>query len=350
MNGSNYNFISRIFHELSLGSKTVSKLSFDIEQFLYLGNDSSQTINKEHVFVSGLARSGTTALMEILYRTDKFSSLIYSDLPFLLAPNLWKKISNCQVKSEYIARAHNDGMLINNRSPEAFDEVFFKVFLNDNYIYKDRLMINKLTPEILILFNNYLHLIFKKNKHHLKNRYLSKNNNNILRLSQIIKFFPNSKVIITYRDPLEHALSLQNQHMHFSKIQGCDAFILKYMNWLGHHEFGLCQKAFYLNPKIFDRMKKLSNYDINFWLLSWLNYYSYVLENYSDTCILFSYKLFSVNPTKIINNLLQMLDIQTMNLNINTYLQQSRNAKKVDNFILSECMDVYIKLNNKCLL
>ena len=49
---------------------------------------------KPHIFICGLPRSGTTILMRSLYETKKFASLTYRDMPLLLSPNLWNKISS----------------------------------------------------------------------------------------------------------------------------------------------------------------------------------------------------------------------------------------------------------------
>ena len=40
--------------------------------------------NDNHVFVMGLARSGTTVLLNALYESSEFASLSYKDMPFVL--------------------------------------------------------------------------------------------------------------------------------------------------------------------------------------------------------------------------------------------------------------------------
>ena len=47
-----------------------------------------------HVFVTGMARSGTTILLQALHDTGKFASLTYADMPIVLSPNLWSKFNN----------------------------------------------------------------------------------------------------------------------------------------------------------------------------------------------------------------------------------------------------------------
>ena len=73
-----------------------------------------------------MARSGSTILLNSIYKTDIFASLTYADMPFVLAPNLWSKISLIRSKSNLILkeRAHKDGIKISTSSPEAFEEVF----------------------------------------------------------------------------------------------------------------------------------------------------------------------------------------------------------------------------------
>ena len=88
---SDYGFLSRTLHRLALGSPSVAEASFDLEQALngrdLMGSDG------RHVFVTGLARSGTTILMRALFGTGAFASLTYRDMPFVLAPGLWSRVA-----------------------------------------------------------------------------------------------------------------------------------------------------------------------------------------------------------------------------------------------------------------
>jgi hypothetical protein len=345
MPGSGYNKFMRVLHRLSLGSKIITEISFDVEKQLFLKKDNSDLTNGRHVFVSGLARSGTTALMNYLHENKEFVSLTYKDMPFILAPNLWSKISSNQKSTELKERAHKDGILINSESPEAFDEIFWKIKSNEKYILKDRLLINKPSSEILDEYKHYIDLILQKNYKGEKLRYLSKNNNNILRFDSILEKFPDSILIIPFRDPLQHALSLFSQHKHFCKIQKQDRFLVDYMNWIGHYEFGLNQKPFFLNNKeIFEQMSGYDKEDINYWLLSWLNYYSYVLGNYSEKCILFSHERFCKDPNATLSGILSKLNIQNSNLEFTPFQLKVRKCGHVNNQIIDQCMIVYNRL------
>ncbi len=101
---------------------------FDIEKAMH-GGDCPDATNGQHVFVSGLARSGTTLLMRMLHDTDEFASLTYRDMPLVMAPNLWRRLSGAFQKSmARQERAHGDGLQVDYDSPEALEEVFWRTF------------------------------------------------------------------------------------------------------------------------------------------------------------------------------------------------------------------------------
>ena len=351
MRTSDYNLFSKLLHSVVLGIKPVAQMAFEIEKTLFSKEDLSQVTDGKHVFVSGLARSGTTILMRSLYESGCFASLTYEDMPFILAPNLWKQISPTKSINELKERAHKDGIFVNDKSPEALDEVFWKVVLEDNYIQKDRLVINKIPSDTLDLYDQYIHLIIKRNFNGLKLRYLSKNNNNILRLNFLFQKFPNAFVIVPFREPLQHAISLLSQHRNFCEIQRKDKFTLRYMTWIGHHEFGLDQKPFYLEDDLlFRRMIEYDKSDINFWLLTWLNYYSYILHHYSEKTILFCYEAFCKEPGPVLDDLCKRIDLSGLEFNPVHFALKIKQNENADKRILDECGAIYERLLRKLVI
>ena len=116
---------------------------------------------KPHIFVCGLPRSGTTILMRYLYETKEFASLTYRDMPFVVLPNLWSKISNRIKSSPYKERIHDDKISINIDSPEAMEEIFWRIKLQNNYIYSGRFKIGHRQLSSLLIcnhFNNLSHI------------------------------------------------------------------------------------------------------------------------------------------------------------------------------------------------
>ncbi|MFO7731858.1 MAG: phage/plasmid primase, P4 family [Spirochaetia bacterium] len=153
---ADYGFGARVLHHFALTSRMVSEMSFQIEQGLY-PTSSKKAREGEHVFVTALARAGTTALMRLLYETGEFCSLTYREMPFPLAPRLWRKISSTSAqKGELSERAHGDGILVDFDSPEALEEVFWRVFSGKSYIASDRLTPMKAAPETIEAFRKYI--------------------------------------------------------------------------------------------------------------------------------------------------------------------------------------------------
>lgn len=283
---NNYSWLQQKLHQIALSSQFMRETTFDVESSII----SNEQQSDNHVFVAGLARSGTTILLNALYESNQFSSLTYQDMPFILAPNLWSKLSFGKQNVELVERAHSDGIEISPTSPEALEEVFWMTF--DQF--------DKTTKE---KFKSYVGLINRKYK---KNRYLSKNNQNIKRLELISDMFPDSQILIPFRNPIQHSYSLLSQHRRFLDGSKNDAFISNYMRWIGHTEFG--PNYIPIQGKhLFFR----NHLDINHWLEQWILTYQncYTHLKYRNNIYFICYeKLCSSNDYWI--NILELLNIK----------------------------------------
>lgn len=286
-----FNFVSRLMYKNFL-----EKYNFQKSIFLQSKQNSKQV---RGVFITGLARSGSTALMVNLHEEGNFFSLRYNDLPFLMAPRLQRafNIFNIQ-KNKVTERQHKDGINITSKSPEAFDEIFWKLELNNNYIKKRYIQINNLKLNNLYNFEKFINIHLKYNK---KKFYLSKNNNNIIRLKSVSNYFSKCLFIVLYRNPTDHILSLKKQHSNFLNIQHTVPFSLNFMNMVGHHEFGEGIKIFQLSKK---NLKFSEAKNFKFWENIWFNYYSYLLKlekKLKQNVYFLDYKKFTDNQL-ILNN------------------------------------------------
>lgn len=267
----NHSFLERALVHIILKPQGIKEFLFDVENF-YFNKNKLNNDDEGIIFITGLARSGTTAALNAFYDTGDFASLIYEDFPFILAPNIYSqfkkiiKISN----SKIFKRAHDDGILISHKSPEAFEEIFWKKELKNNYIKKEFLLKNVLNKEIIDRYRIFISLIKKKNN---KLKFISKNNNFVLRANYIIKNFNKSNVLVFFRDPLYQCNSLLKQHKNFLILQKKNNFITSYMNYLGHHEFGNNLKKFDIG--LYNEQNPL---DLNYWIEQWINYYKYFLN------------------------------------------------------------------------
>lgn len=280
MPNNNYGFLDRLLHRVALGSDTVAAMTFELESLLFPTDQHRQATHGNPVFVAGLARAGTTLLMRLLHDTGEFCSLTYRDMPFLLAPNLWQKLGGASAQAGAASeRAHGDGLLVDFDSPEALEEAFWRVHCGADYIFPTHLSPMVADAEVVEKFRRYIGHILRR---HGGNRYLSKNNNNILRLATLRKAFPDAVILVPFRNPLDQATSLLQQHRRFTAMHGEDAFSRSYMGWLVHHEFGGDHRPFNWgtaagNPGTPD--------SLDYWLAQWFNAYTALSAQQRDASL-----------------------------------------------------------------
>ena len=318
---NNYNWLEQQLHRLALSSKFIRKASFDSESTII----SAENGNDNNIFISGLARSGTTSLLYAVHRSDQFASLSYADMPFILAPNLWSKASFYKNDNVISERAHNDGIYISKTSPEAFEEIFWNTFDDKN---KDSLK----------KFKIYVELVKKRYK---KQRYLSKNNQNIKRLGLIREQFPDSKILITFRNPIQHAYSLLTQHIKFINVSKKDKFIKDYMKWTGHTEFG---PNYY--PASNENLVHKNDLEIDHWLEQWLKVYKDIVRIKSNRNTLFICYEKLCNEEEYWSNILESVEIS------HKYEYKFKESKKnidinVNQELLDMAVSTYQELMNK---
>ena len=267
----NYSNIQKFLHDFVLSKKVINKSLFELEKIIYLKNKDIK--NQSHVFITGLPRSGTTSLLNFLFSSNEYASLTYNNMPFILSPNFSKLFNKKSITKK--ERLHGDGIYFDNNSPEALDEIFFN---NNEEFVKNEIV-------------NYIQLILLSNK---KCKYLSKNNLNYKRVDLIQSIFPNSIFLIPIREPLQHANSLLNLHLHFSQLQKEVDFIRRYMNYLGHNEFGLNHKP-WNKPTHFNDLN-----NIDYWLDQWILFYEFIYKTFKsyENCYFVIYEEL-VNPNYV---------------------------------------------------
>lgn len=258
-----YSFGDRLLHRLTLGTPILPEALHDVEKALYLA-EAPDPAPARHLFVTGLARAGTTVLLREIHGSGRFGSLTYDDMPMVLAPNLWSRLSGARTIERH-ERAHGDGIEVDGKSPEALDEVFWRVHDGAAYLHPDHVGLHRPDEDLLNDYNSFVRLVLRRTG---KDRYLSKNNNNIIRLAPLAARFPDALFLVPFRDPLDHAASLLRQHRRF---RGRDGFTTAYMGWLGHHEFGDGHRPFALPDR------PAGDPDtIDYWLSAWIAAYRHL--------------------------------------------------------------------------
>jgi len=270
---SPYSRADRLLQSVAMGSPAVLEMSFDLENARFGRRAAAEYPIENPVFVCGLARAGTTIILRILHGTGEFDSLSYRDLPFPLAPNSAERIFG-RFRRGVAAREreHGDGLTHDLDSPEAIEEIFWRCFEGKRFLRPEGLAPVPPSPETVEQFRRYMSLVLLR---YGRGRYLSKNNANILRLPALVEAAPSAILIHPFRDPLQQAASLLNQHVRALALHRSDPFRLKFMTWLGHHEFGAGQRPFHLpgSPDI-----SLDPMTLDYWLAAWTSVHDFLLD------------------------------------------------------------------------
>ncbi len=300
-----YSRLDRWLHWLALEPMAVRQLSFELERLYSLPRLAQESIAfgksgqpaDGAVYVCGMARSGTTMLLNLLDQAPELKSLNYRDMPFVLAPNLWRLISSHSNREIGLTeRIHGDGVMVNYDSPEAFEEVFWRTF--------GGVTTNKTTGyggpppdrETLSSFADYRSLIanprHRQNSSRPPRRYLSKNNNNILRMRELAAD-PTATLLLVYRDPVDTARSSYRLHQLLCNAKS-EGFTSTYMNWLGHHEFGPTHVPFRFAIPFMDPRLKPS--DPNYWLNYWNAIHTNIINQTASSITLINYNTLCNQP------------------------------------------------------
>ena len=174
-----------------------------------------------------------------------------------------------------------------------------------------------------------------------KKYYLSKNNNNVLRLSSLSEYFNDSLFLVMFRDPLNQANSLMKQNNLFRESQKHNKFILEYMNMIGHFEFGINRK----NVK-FDHLSNYKDTEIEYWIEYWIYLYEFVLSKKKGNIEFICYEELCINASKYLNYKFQNFKKFQSNFSIDKLLNKNKSVNCFDKKLVDRSYEIYKQLKS----
>lgn len=307
----NYGFFDKALHYVAFKTSKIQLAIAASESDDHRKQLSPLTIEKP-TFITALPRAGTTILLELLSQTEEFCHHTYKDMPFVFTPLIWQKFASKYGKEDaLVERAHGDGIKINQQSPEAFEEMFYKAHWG--YLYRGASIPVWPGDSNLKFDTFFIEHIGKLMLRDDKKRYLSKNNLNITRLSYLHRLFPDGCFIVPFREPLQHAMSLLRQHQNFTKLHGDNKFAKDYMAAIGHYDFGEN-----LKPVNFRGWHADTHYDpmqLDFWLEYWIACYQYLIDH-GPYIHFVSFESLCANPKEQLAALAQKIAIDPQKLDV----------------------------------
>ena len=308
-----------------------------------------ETETSPPIFITSLARGGTTALLNAMSTLPEIATHRYADMPFITAPMLWSRLGGDRKTVEERERAHGDGLKIGLQSPEAFDEVFW--ILNWPEKYKpDQIEFwtpTDLKPESQEFFARQFRKIVTLRRPTsdaasvIAPRYLSKNNANIARIDLLKAMFPACQIVVPVREPSAHAASLFRQHKNFIHLHAEDPFTRRYMRDIGHFEFGSLHRPMAFDLDLIGQFEKD---DPNYWLAYWISCFDH-LSSQAEKVTFVRQSDLRASPQSTMDTLLAALGLANSDeMTWRTYFREGEDLAQDDLFepqLLARARSIY---------
>ncbi len=310
------------------------------------------------VFITSLPRAGTTIVLHALSRLSHVASHTYRDMPFILTPLIWHRVSRIFHRTSRPAgRAHGDGLAINEDSPEAFEEVLWKKWFPDHYRQTGIDCWRGLprNPGFEEAFKTHMQKVILLRRADLpaNPRYISKNNANIARIAYLRSLFPDARFVVPLRHPIEQAISLLRQHRNFTRQHAEEPFTRQYMADIGHFEFGELHR-----PIGFTGLADLTGGgapdSLDYWIAYWIAAYREISRH--ESLCLVSFEDLCERPAINLARLLGCVGLKADKEPVETVAQMFRPAAvrreelRADPALVEQAMACYKGLQGKCLL
>lgn len=232
------------------------------------------------IYICGLARAGTTILLELFGALPQVATHRYRDFPLIYTPYFWDLVLSrlARPSAEPIERTHLDGIMVTPESPEAFEEVLWMHFFPDCHDPARASMLDETTrnPAFETFYRDHLRKLMLIQR---ASRYAAKGNYNIARLAYILKLFPDAKFLVALREPSAHVASLMKQHALFCEGERRNPRMLEHMRRVGHFEFGLDRRPIHLGAETSEVLALWqAGEEVRGWAVYWRSIHSFLLD------------------------------------------------------------------------
>ena len=274
--------MDNLMTQFAAGNSDLMHRVGDFETGLMDSKLASKKIDRP-VFIAGLARSGTTILLEKLATLNGVGTHRYRDFPFVMAPVFWNRyLKIAGGRQQSTERPHQDGIQITRDSPDAFEEPIWQHFFPDLHDPQRDHVFDAGTrnTEFEKFYREHLQkiLLIRDGK-----RYLSKGNYNLPRIEYISRIFPDALFLIPIRHPISHVESLVRQQQLFLKYAEDDPNSPEYLRAVGHYEFGRQRQPINIAADCAQRVLNAWNngHEAQGYAIQWAEIYGHVARLYA---------------------------------------------------------------------
>ncbi|MFW9834166.1 MAG: sulfotransferase [Candidatus Thorarchaeota archaeon] len=271
------------------------------------------------IYVTGLARAGTTITLEMLSTHPDVAHHRYLHMVLPYTPHWTQMIADkTPIMLSHTERIHKDRIMVNRSSPEAVEEIFWQRYFDQ---IVDESKSNIMTEDV----NNsefekfYRTHIRKLLMDQNATRYAAKNNYNVSRMGYIQKIFPDVKFLIIIRNPFDHIASLSKQDTIFCEMERQDPRLLDWTKIIGHREFGSAKFCInFDNTKLVQEIRKdwtSKETYVQGWAKYWASVYSYVHktlkqnQRLAKAAIVVKYETLCESPAETIDRIFEHAEL-----------------------------------------
>lgn len=252
------------------------------------------------IYIAGIARAGTTIVLETLAAHPAVGTHQYRDFPPVMTPWLWDRwLARVPQRAETAAeRAHGDGIAVTSRSPEAFEEVVWMAFFDAIHDPQQSNVLDRTrsNPEFERFYGEHIRKLLAIRG---ARRYAAKGNYNLMRLAYLQTLFADARFIVLVRDPIWHIASLIKQQTLFEAGENAHPRALEHMRRVGHFEFGLDRRAIHTGDNAAaERVQRLwaNGHEVSGWAHYWATVYGTLADQLDadaalrDACLVVRYE------------------------------------------------------------
>lgn len=273
------------------------------------------------IYVTGLARAGTTITLEMLSQHPDVATHRYLHMVMPYAPHWMQRFADkTPIMLSPTERLHKDRIMVNRNSPEAVEEIFWQRHFEDTLDETKSSIMRKdvSNPEFEEFYKEHIRKLMLDQ---MRTRYAAKNNYNIARMEYIQRFLPDVKFLIIIRNPFDHIASLSKQDMILSEVERQDPRLLDWTKIIGHREFGAAKICINLDDTdtvqdIRELWKNKETY-VTGWAKYWASIYSHVHhtlkhnQNLADATLVVRYETLCGSPDETIDRIIEHTELDS---------------------------------------
>jgi hypothetical protein len=277
--------------ELPVGTYYLARTVYAFRRFfLLLSRWETRRLKRRHqlpaverpIYVTGIARAGTTISLEILSQHPDVATHRYFHMPNPFLPHWWDRfVHKLPLPSESpVERIHKDGIMVTRDSPEALEEPLWKAYFKGIH---DETRSNVIdadvqNPKFETFYRDHMWKLVVSQE---RTRYVAKNNYAITRMEYLLRLYPGARFLLIIRNPINHMASYIKQNKLFATLGEGSKRLLKMTQLIGHHEFG--RVRIFVNADSNDALAEVEKdwadgHEARGWARYWASVYGYVAD------------------------------------------------------------------------